>query len=98
MLQELALDELTLRMEEAANGRLPEMQARDYFSQLMAGLHHLHQNNIVHRDIKPDNFMMGLAKRGNQVYIIDFGLVSHPLIACGFLLLLYMRASSLLFY
>lgn len=55
MLQELALDELTLRMEEAANGRLPEMQARDYFSQLMAGLHHLHQNNIVHRDIKFEN-------------------------------------------
>ena len=35
---------------------------------------YVHSKSFLHRDIKPDNFMMGLAKRGNQVYIIDFGL------------------------
>ncbi|PIA91651.1 Casein kinase I hhp1 [Cercospora beticola] len=31
-------------------------------------------NHLVQRDIKPDNFVMGIGKRGNQVNVIDFGL------------------------
>ncbi|GLJ27049.1 hypothetical protein SUGI_0530370 [Cryptomeria japonica] len=29
---------------------------------------------FLHKDLKPDNFLMGLGRRANQVYIIDFGL------------------------
>ena len=37
-------------------------------------LEYVHSKNFIHRDVKPDNFLMGLGKKGNLVYIIDFGL------------------------
>jgi casein kinase I family protein HRR25 len=37
-------------------------------------IEYVHSRSFIHRDIKPDNFLMGVAKRGNQVNIIDFGL------------------------
>jgi casein kinase I family protein HRR25 len=32
---------------------------------------------LIHRDIKPDNYLMGVAKRENQVNMIDFGLAKR---------------------
>ena len=34
----------------------------------------MHAKDYIHRDIKPDNMMMGLAKDSNIVHMIDFGL------------------------
>jgi len=43
--------------------------------QLISRIEFIHGKNFIHRDMKPDNFLMGLGKKqGNQVYVIDFGL------------------------
>jgi len=34
----------------------------------------LHSKNILHRDIKPQNFVIGLNSKSDVIYIIDFGL------------------------
>ncbi|CAN8257607.1 unnamed protein product [Cochlearia groenlandica] len=42
--------------------------------QMINRLEFIHSKSYLHRDVKPDNFLMGLGRRANQVCIIDFGL------------------------
>nr|XP_043623471.1 casein kinase 1-like protein 2 [Erigeron canadensis] len=42
--------------------------------QMINRVEFIHCKSFLHRDIKPDNFLMGLGRRANQVYAIDFGL------------------------
>ena len=42
--------------------------------QLIGVLHFIHDKNFIHRDVKPDNIVMGSAELNENLYLIDFGL------------------------
>ena len=42
--------------------------------QMVSILEYIHNKHILHRDIKPDNFVMGLNNLSKYVYLLDFGL------------------------
>ncbi|KAJ7973818.1 putative Casein kinase, partial [Quillaja saponaria] len=45
--------------------------------QMITRIEYVHSKGFLHRDVKPDNFLMGLGRKANQVYIIDFGLAKR---------------------
>ncbi|OHS96658.1 Casein kinase I isoform delta-like protein [Tritrichomonas foetus] len=42
--------------------------------QFISRIEYIHNKGLLHRDIKPDNFTVGLGAKSNEVFVIDFGL------------------------
>ncbi|HTV18614.1 MAG TPA: protein kinase [Polyangiaceae bacterium] len=57
----------------APAARMPADTLRDRFAQLARGINALHQVDVVHRDIKPQNVMV---EAGGRVVLLDFGMVT----------------------
>ena len=53
-------------------GRLEENVSKLYYHQLLSGLHHIHQKNVIHRDIKLENVFLNRDR--SKAVIGDFGL------------------------
>ena len=45
--------------------------------QMITRIEQIHGKGLIHRDIKPDNFLTGCGEKSNTIYIIDFGLVKR---------------------
>jgi len=44
---------------------------------MITRIEYVHSRYFLHRDIKPDNFLIGHGKKKHKVYIIDFGLAKR---------------------
>ena len=53
------------------HGPLPIDESLDIFHQLLNALQHAHENNVIHRDIKPHNILLDVK---HNVRVTDFGL------------------------
>jgi serine/threonine protein kinase len=61
-------------------GPLPYEEAAEYTRQAALGLHHAHQNGLIHRDVKPANLL--LDQRG-IIKVLDLGLARFTEDALG---------------
>jgi serine/threonine protein kinase len=54
---------------------MTEPEAKRYIRQICEGLQNMHENNIVHLDIKPENIIFE-TKNSPNVKLVDFGLAT----------------------
>ncbi|KAK7286775.1 hypothetical protein RJT34_22006 [Clitoria ternatea] len=55
------------------HGRVPEETAKHFMQQLAAGLQVLRDNNLIHRDLKPQNLLLSRNDEKSVLKIADFG-------------------------
>eukprot|EP00803_Ostreobium_quekettii_P003970 evm.model.scf_484.7 EVM.evm.TU.scf_484.7 scf_484:69744-74867(+) len=55
-------------------GHLDEEEARLVFRQVLQGISYLHKKNVIHRDVKLENILLGLPGDLSSVKLTDFGL------------------------
>src|SRR5947208_1724976 len=61
----------TLRQRHPRGSRLPIVAILPYVKQVAEALEYAHQHKLIHRDVKPENMLLG---RQNEVLLSDFGI------------------------
>lgn len=65
----------TLQSRINREGALSESDARRYICEVAEALRYIHENSMLHLDIKPGNIMV--RSNGDTAIVIDFGLAKH---------------------
>ena len=45
--------------------------------QMISRIEFIHKHHFIHRDIKPDNFCIGINKTSHKIFLLDFGLAKR---------------------
>lgn len=77
MVMDLMLSDMRDLMIEV-NAPVKERDARSLFYHMVASVQHIHQNQVIHRDLKLENFLIDEDKNSRQIMVklIDFGLAT----------------------
>ena len=59
------------------DGQWTEAQIRDLLTGILPVLQFVHENNVVHRDVKPENIIQRRTPRGGQFVLVDFGIALY---------------------
>ncbi|KAL4508143.1 hypothetical protein ABPG72_021516 [Tetrahymena utriculariae] len=55
-------------------GRLSELEARQFFRQIVDAIQYCHKENVIHRDLKLENILLSQSTSSSIIKIIDFGI------------------------
>jgi serine/threonine protein kinase len=73
----LIIDNLDISLDKA---KINQLESIKYFKKSVEIVRDIHEKNILHRDIKPDNFMIKERNGIKDLYAIDFGLAKRYVI------------------
>lgn len=75
--------ELFERIADRLGLGLDEEETKHYMLQMLSGLSHCHHKNILHGDLKPENFVFASNDEQAELKLIDFGLSKEIKPDCG---------------
>ena len=74
LIQELCTGGTLEDLLRRAAGPLPEERVAPLFRGVVKSIMHCHQLGVLHRDVKPENFLLSTSKPNQIVKLADFGL------------------------
>ncbi|CAD8137730.1 unnamed protein product [Paramecium pentaurelia] len=76
----IVMDLLGPSLEELFNKHHRKLSLKSVLmlaDQLIQRIEYIHSKQFIHRDIKPDNFLVGVDSKSSRLYIVDFGLAKR---------------------
>jgi calcium-dependent protein kinase len=78
LIQELCLGrDLFDRLDEQPDFHYSEAKCAKLVKQMLSSVRYLHSKNIIHRDLKLENFLFSTTDKDSDLKMIDFGLSKH---------------------